>query len=158
MAFYTGRTGSLKIEDQEIAKIRDWSIETTVELLSTRTIDSVANTFVPGISGATGSATLMYYRLEEEDVGALLGDFTEILHKIQKVGSGQQGGGVQESDKVEMQLRLSNKNDDTIKFSAYITSATVSTSTGELAVIPINFTVDGPLKQRIATATAANAN
>lgn len=156
MAFYTGRTGSLKIEDTEIAKIRDWSIETTVELLSTRTIDSVASTFVPGISGATGSATLMYYRLEPGDVG--LGDFTDILHKVQKDKTGTQGGAVNESDRVKMQLRLSNKNDDTIVFFAYITSATVSTSTGELAVIPVNFTVDGPLEQRIATATAANAN
>ena len=155
MAFYTGRTGSLKIEDTEIAKIRDWSIETTVELLSTRTIDSVASTFVPGISGATGSATLMYYRLEAGDTG--LGDFTDILHKIQKDKTGSQGGAVNESDRVKMQLRLSNKDDDTIVFFAYITSATISTSTGELAVIPINFTVDGTLEQRIATATAANA-
>jgi len=151
MAFYTGRTGSLKIEDKEIAKIRDWSIETTVELLSTRTIDSVASTFVPGISGATGSATLMYYRLEAGETGANVGDFTEILHKIQKEKTGTQGGAVKESDRVKMKLKLADNVEDTIVFFAYITSATVSTSTGELAVIPINFTVDGPLEQRIAS-------
>lgn len=153
MAFYTGRTGSLKIGDTEIAKIRDWSIETTVELLSTRTIDSTHSTFVPGISSGTGSATLLYYRLEAEDTG--LGDFTEVLHKIQKVGADSAVG---EKDRVEMKLKLADNADDTIIFFAYITSATVSTSTGELAVIPINFTVDGPLTQRIKQNTAANVS
>ena len=60
----TGRTGSLVFGGKPVAKIRDWSLETTVELLSTNTIDSAVNSFVPGVSGATGSATLMYYKLE----------------------------------------------------------------------------------------------
>ena len=69
MAFYTGRTGSLAVNGTQVAKIRDWSIETSVELLSTNTIDSTSNTFVPGVKGATGSATLMYYRTETSGIG-----------------------------------------------------------------------------------------
>jgi hypothetical protein len=64
MGFYTGRTGSLTFDGKNVAKIRDWSVETTLELLPTNTIDSRVNTFTPGVKGATGSATLMYYRLE----------------------------------------------------------------------------------------------
>ena len=64
MGFYTGRTGSLAYDGKPVAKIRDWSVETTVELLSTNAIDSAVNTFTPGVKGATGSATLMYYKLE----------------------------------------------------------------------------------------------
>lgn len=136
MAFYTGRTGSLTVDDVEVAKIRDWSIETTVELLSTNTIESTYNTFVPGVKGATGSATLMYYRTEAADVGKT--QFTTLLNKIQKIGA------IEINDRVKIGLNVDSGNSkDDIKFYAYITSATVSTSTGELAVVPINFTVDG---------------
>jgi len=135
MAFYTGRTGSLAVNGTQVAKIRDWSIETTVELLSTNTIESTSNTFVPGVKGATGSATLMYYRTEASDVGKT--QFTTLLNKIQKTGA------IQTSDRVEIELNVGTDAKDDIKFNAYITSATVSTSTGELAVVPINFTVDG---------------
>jgi predicted DNA-binding protein with PD1-like motif len=135
MAFYTGRTGSLAVNGTQVAKIRDWSIETTVELLSTNTIESTSNTFVPGVKGATGSATLMYYRTEASDVGKT--QFTTLLNKIQKTGA------IQTSDRVEIELNVGTDSKDDIKFNAYITSATVSTSTGELAVVPINFTVDG---------------
>jgi len=135
MAFFTGRTGSLAVNDTQVAKIRDWSIETSVELLSTNTIDSTSNTFVPGVKGATGSATLMYYRTETSDVGKT--QFTTLLNKIQKIGA------IETSDRVKIELNVGTDAKDDIEFYAYITSATVSTSTGELAVVPINFTVDG---------------
>ena len=83
MAFFTGRTGSLVFNSKPVAKIRDWSLETTVELLSTNTIDSGVNTFVPGVKGATGSATLMYYRLGSGE-GTELTEFTELLGKLMK--------------------------------------------------------------------------
>lgn len=144
MAFFTGRTGSLVFNDKPVAKIRDWSLETTVELLSTNTIDSGVNTFVPGVKGATGSATLMYYRLEGE---ADKTQFTELLSKVMKIGS------VTTNDEVELELNVdggisSTAND--IKFKAYITSASVSVSTGELTVVPINFTVNDDFSRVIS--------
>jgi hypothetical protein len=33
MGFYTGRTGSLVFNSKPVAKVRDWSIETSFELL-----------------------------------------------------------------------------------------------------------------------------
>jgi hypothetical protein len=41
-------------------------------LLSTNAIDSVANTYTPGVKGATGSATLIYYRLEGRETSKVL--------------------------------------------------------------------------------------
>ena len=142
MTFFTGRTGSLVFNDKPVAKIRDWSLETTVELLSTNTIDSGVNTFVPGVKGATGSATLMYYRLESGE-DASFTEFTALLGKIMKEGS------IGTGDEVTIELNVaggtgsatSDNND--MKFKAYITSASLSVSTGELTVVPINFTVNG---------------
>lgn len=143
MGFFTGRTGSLVFNSKPVAKIRDWSLETTVELLSTNTIDSSVNTFVPGVKGATGSATLMYYKLETGE-NATLTQFTELLAKIMKTGA------ITTSEKVLLELNVGAGNADDIKFNAYITSASVSVSTGELSVVPINFTVDGDFTEVIS--------
>lgn len=128
-----------------VAKIRDWSIETTLELLSTNTIDSSFNTFVPGVVGATGSATLMYYKLTTDEQTTST-QFTALLNKIMKTGT----TGVTTSDKVLLELNVGGGDDDDIKCSAYITSASVSVSTGELSVVPINFTVDGAFTDLIS--------
>lgn len=143
MGFFTGRTGSLVFNSKPVAKIRDWSLETTVELLSTNTIDSGVNTFVPGAKGATGSATLMYYKLEGTE-GTTSTQFTELLSKIMKTGD------ISETDKVALELNVGGNAEDDIKFNAYITSASVSVSTGELTVVPINFTVDGDFTEVIS--------
>ena len=142
MGFYTGRTGSLAYDGKRIAKIRDWSIETTVELLSTNAIDSAVNTFTPGVKGATGSATLMYYRLEAGE-SATRTEFTRLLNKIMRLGA------IGEGQRVFLELNVAGGADNDIKFTAYITSARVSVSTGELSVVPIQFTMDGDFNQVI---------
>ena len=142
MGFFTGRTGSLIFDSKPVAKIRDWSLETTVELLSTNTIDSAVNTFTPGVKGATGSATLMYYKLEAGE-GATKTEFTQLLNKIMKLGA------IGVNQRVLLELNIGGGADDDIKFYAYITSAQVSVSTGELSVVPIQFTMDGDFSQVI---------
>jgi len=142
MGFYTGRTGSLVYDGKPVAKIRDWSLETTVELLSTNTIDSAVNTFTPGLKGATGSATLLYYRLETGE-SASYNQFTALLGKVMK------GGAVTEADRVLLELNVGGDGADDIKFNAYITSAQISVSTGELSSVPIQFTMDGDFTEVI---------
>lgn len=136
MAFYTGRTGSLTFGGKSVAKIRDWSLETSVELLSTSAIDSVVSTYTPGVKSASGSATLMYYRLEPGE-SATKAQFTDLLSRIMKTGA------INDTDRVLLELNAGGDARDDIQFYAFITSAQVSVSTGELSVIPIQFTMDG---------------
>jgi len=155
MAFYTGRKGSLTILDgtndlKTVAKIRDWSIETTLELLSTNDISSTANTFVPGVSGATGSATLIYYKVPTAD-NATFTEFTVLLNKIMKKRfPNESPRPVEATDRVRLLLNAGGTKDD-IRCDVYITSASISVSTGELSVVPINFTVDGGFVETIQT-------
>jgi len=141
--FYTGREGFLKVADKKVAKIRDWSIETSLELLSTNTIDSSFNTFEPGVVGATGSATLMYYKLSTGEDNT---EFTVLLNKIMKQGS----AGVTSADRVALELNVGSAAADRIKCNAYITSASISVSTGELSVVSITFTVDDKFDELIS--------
>ena len=146
MGFYTGRTGSLSIGGGfPIAKIKDWSLDTTVELLATNDISSFANTFTPGVKGATGSATLLYYRLESGESGSFQ-QFTAMLGKLMKTGA------INEStDRVFMDLNVGGTDArDDIQFYAYITNATVGVSTGELSTVQIQFTMDGDFVDVIA--------
>ena len=142
MGFYTGRSGSLKMGSDTVLKIRDWSLESTVELLSTTSIDSFANTFVPGIKGATGSATVMYYRKESGDTGI---DFQKVL-----ADSGiMKQGRLSVADQIELTLNTSTQTRDDIKFKAYITSAGITVSTGEVNTVTINFTMDGDFMETL---------
>lgn len=159
MAFYTGRSGSLSFGTgagsspssslgtptnvRQVAKIRDWSLDTTVELISTNSIDSGVNTFTPGVKSATGSATLIYYRLEGSEGNTLYGFNQLIASALHKPGI------IQESDRVFLELNVGGSEVDDIKFWAYITSVGISVSTGELSVVPIQFTMDGDFVETI---------
>lgn len=154
MGFYTGRSGKMYItpiltanptpaNNQSVLKIRDWSIETSLELLETTTIDTAVKKYTPGMVSSTGSATVMYYRVESGDVGV---QFEQLLNKVMKTSN----VGVTESDRVGMVLRAGSQPGagadvkDDIAFNAYITNAGITVGTGELSSVSLQFTVDGP--------------
>jgi hypothetical protein len=159
MGFYTGRSGKLYLtpiltsapspaENQSVLKIRDWSIETSLELLETTTIDTAVKTFTPGMVTSTGSATVMYYRSEPGDVGI---QFEQLLNKVMKTTS----AGVTEADRVGIILRAGSQAGagvdvkDDIAFNAYITNASITVGTGELTSVSMQFTVDGPFLELV---------
>jgi hypothetical protein len=136
MGFFTGRTGRVIYDGKPVAKIRDWSVETSLELLNTNAIDSVVNTFTPGIKSATGSATLIYYRLEPGESQTRT-SFVRLIEQLVR------GGRITESNRVLLDLDVGDGTANDLQFRAYITSVTISVSTGELSVVPIQFTMDG---------------
>jgi hypothetical protein len=159
MGFYTGRSGKLVLssilttapnpsEAQSVLKIRDWSLDTTLELLETTTIDTAVKRYTPGMVSSTGSATVMYYRTEAGDVGV---QFDQLLSKVMKTSN----DGVSESDRVGMVLRAGAQPGvgidvkDDIAFNAYITSAGITVGTGELTSVSLQFTVDGAFLELI---------
>jgi hypothetical protein len=162
MAFFTGRTGALYLTpagtgdvtvaaSQKALKLRDWSLETTMELLETTTVDTAVKTFTPGAVSSTGSATVLYYRREGTTSTEPGVQFDEFLNKIMKTSV----AGVTEADRVGIVLRVGatagtgTDIKDDIAFNAYITSASMQVSTGELSSVAINFTVDGPFRELV---------
>lgn len=164
MGYYTGRTGAMYFYDkdenfssavagtpgnaQKVLKLRDWSIETSLELLEITTVDTAVKSYTPGLVSATGSATVLYYRSESGETGK---QFTKLLDNIMK----KDDSGVTTSDRCGFILRAgatagtgSDIKDD-IAFYAYITSASVQVSTGELSSVAIQFTVDGPFQETL---------
>lgn len=136
MGFFTGRTGSLVYLGKRVAKVRDWSLNTTVDLLNTNALDSVVDTFTAGVKRATGSATLIYYRLEAGE-GPAYQQFTALTARLHKLGA------IEDSDVVQLELNAGGGPIDDIRFNAFITSIDFASSTGELSVVPIQFTMQG---------------
>jgi hypothetical protein len=135
MAFYTGCNGSVVYNLKPVAKVRDWSLETTVTLLETTTMGSCINTYITGNKSATGSATLMYYRLETGE-STNFTEFTALLSNIHKIGDVSK-------TPVQLTLKVGTGTNDDIIANVFITSASISVGTGELVTVPIQFTVDG---------------
>lgn len=157
MAFFTGRTGALYLIAAEAGdppnpantdkalKLRDWSLETSLELLETTTVDTAVKSYTAGSVSATGSATLLYYRSEGGEQGK---QFTQFLDKIMKTST---TGVTDTTDRVGIILRVgvygAGDNQDDISFNAFITNASIQVSTGELSTVGIQFTVDGPFRE-----------
>ena len=159
MGFYTGRSGKIFLYDDGVVnptpssatavlKIRDWSVETSLELLETTTIDTAVKSYTPGMVSSTGSATVMYYRKESGDVGV---QFDQLLNKIMKKTT----AGVTTTDRVGLSLRAGAQAGagtdikDDIGCNAYITNASITVGTGELTSVAIQFTVDGPFTETV---------
>jgi hypothetical protein len=142
MGFYTGRTGALVFNGKPVAKVQNWSVETSVDLLPTADLGADARSFIPSLKGATGNATLMYYRLEPGE-SAQKTQFTALLAKIHKRGA------ITERDRVFLELDVDTGGLDDIKMYAYITNAVIGSAVGELVVVPIQFTMDGDFDEAI---------
>lgn len=162
MGYYSGRSGRLMFGDypswdpsenpnwannEQILKLRDWSIETSLDLLETTTLESAVKAFTPGMMSATGSATMLYYRRVGSTSTEPGTQFDQILRRIMKTTI----AGVTAADRVLLGLRVNDSTAgavsadsvDDIAVNAWITSASLQVSTGELTSISINFTVDG---------------
>lgn len=139
------------LDDQyRIAKIRSWSLTSNSEIVETTALGDVVKTYSPSVTSGEGSATLMFY--EDEITSQGTDRQTDIFELVDLLfprsvpprvilnlavdggtsGSlGQVGGGA---------LWKTN-----FLFNAYITSASVGVSYGEVVTVDTSFTVDGAL-------------
>jgi len=130
MPFYTGRTGKLRLGGSEVSKVRNWTLDTSVNMLDTTALGDTANTFTPGLFSATGSATLSYYNGDTTDV-------TNLLERITKTGA------ITDADEVTLTFEVGS--DQFFIANAFINSASITSSTDELTTVSFNFTINGPL-------------
>lgn len=146
-----GTGGVTPTAADQALKLRDWSLETSLELLETTTLDTAVKSYTPGAVSSTGSATVLYYRREGTTSTEPGVQFDQFLNKVMKTST----AGVTESDRVTLVLRAGTQAGsgtdikDDIAFNAYITNASVQVSTGELTSVGIQFTVDGPFRELV---------
>jgi hypothetical protein len=134
---YTGRDGVLQLSGTTLAKVVNFSLQADLETLETTTLGDSLRSYSPGVLGYSGNASLLYYK---DDDGGI--NTANLLNKLIRTGT----GGVSSSDTVELTLRWVDGTDENdIKLTAYITSATIGASTGEITRADISFTGTGAL-------------
>ena len=136
---YTGRDGKMVIGDKAVAKVVNFQLSANLETLETTTVNEHIRSYSPGVVGYSGSATLLYYK---DDDGTF--NTTDLLNKLYKTGK----SGVASDDTVLLMFRWTDgdlKND--IKLNAYVTSANINTSTGDIVRAEISFQGTGELSK-----------
>ena len=134
---YSGRDGVLQLAGTTLAKVVNFAVSSNLETLETTTLGDGVRSYSPGVTGYSGSATLLYYK---DDASAI--NTTNLLNKIYKTGT----SGVSSSDTVELTFRWVDGTDNNdIKLTAYITSANIGASTGDIVRAEIAFQGTGAL-------------
>ena len=134
---YTGRDGALQLGGTTLAKVVNFQLSSNLETLETTTLNEHIRVYVPGVVGYSGSATLLYYK---EDNGTF--NTTNVLNKLYKTGN----EGVSNTDTVELTFRwIDGTDNNDIKLTAYITSASIGAATGDIVRAEIAFQGTGVL-------------
>jgi len=134
---YTGRDGALQIAGTTVAKVVSFSFQSDLETLETTTLSDNIRSYAPGVVGYSGSASLLYYK---EDSGSI--NTTDLLSKLVKTGT----AGVSSTDTVELTFRwIDGTDNNDIKMTAYVTSASMGAATAELVRAEISFVGTGAL-------------
>ena len=134
---YTGRDGALQIAGTTVAKVVSFSFQSDLETLETTTLSDSIRSYSPGIVGYSGSASLLYYKDDSDSINT-----TSILSKLIKTGT----TGVSSADTVELTFRwIDGTDNNDIKMTAYVTSASMGAATAELVRAEISFVGTGAL-------------
>tara|TARA_R100000081_G_scaffold25258_1_gene11181 strand:+ start:3726 stop:4157 length:432 start_codon:yes stop_codon:yes gene_type:complete len=134
---YSGRDGVLQLAGTTLAKVVNFQVSSNLETLETTTLGDGVRSYSPGVTGYSGSATLLYYKDDDSAINT-----TNLLNKIYKTGT----SGVSSSDTVELTFRWVDGTDNNdIKLTAYITSASIGAATGDIVRAEIAFQGTGAL-------------
>jgi hypothetical protein len=134
---YTGRDGQLLLDSDLLVKVTSWQLQAELELLETTSLGEAVRSFTPGIQAFSGSASLIYYKADDGSI-----DASDLLRKLVKTGT----AGVTTADAVTLTLRLVDGSDlNDVRLTAYITSASIGATVGEIVSAQISFQATGAL-------------
>lgn len=125
MGVLTGSDGQLKFNGSVAGKCREWSLSVSKDALEDTSIGSYDRTYVEGMRGTTGSATVLYDP-SNRTAAALLNSIFDNDNT---------------SDSVDF---VFNRQEGTsISCSGFVTSISPSVSVGAVQAVSINFQVNG---------------
>lgn len=130
--YFTGADGALLVDGTQVAKIRNWTIQGTVEALETTTTGDTARNFVYGRQAYSGSCTALYY----EDSGGSLAMSSLLANIFRTSGT---------TATATNTLLLQVASDRQLQASVLFTNASMAVTTGEIVSVDLSFQVTGNL-------------
>lgn len=128
MAVVTGSNGEFRYRGTRVAKCRNFSLDIARDALETTTVGSYDRSYIEGIRGATGSATVLY---DPDDFATV-----DLINSILQNGDNIQG----------ISLVLNTTTGNTLEFQALVTQVSVPVSVGEVTACSVSFQVSGPIE------------
>lgn len=125
MAVLTGANGELRYNGSRIAKCRNFSIDVNRDALETTSLGSYDRTYVEGLRGATGSATVLY----DADDSATFSLLNSIFNNT--------------SNTAAISMVLNTRSNKAIEFYAFVTQVSTPVSVGEVTACSVQFQVTG---------------
>ena len=121
----TGADGQLKYQGAVVGKVRDWSITVTKDALEDTGIGDYDRTYVQGLRGTTGSATVLYDPANDQASVFLNSIFAN-------------------SENTESVDFVFNRLDnESFRCVGFVTSVSPSISVGSVQAVSISFQVSG---------------
>tara|TARA_R100000951_G_scaffold15948_1_gene12559 strand:+ start:1434 stop:1829 length:396 start_codon:yes stop_codon:yes gene_type:complete len=127
MAVLTGASGSLRFRGSTVGRCRDWSVSISRDALEDTTIGAYERTYIPGLIGATGSATILYDPTEYQ--------VRELLNSIFENESGDKG----------VEFIFDKRESKSFSCKAFVTSVSQSVSVGDVQAVSVSFQITGPI-------------
>ena len=128
MAVLTGANGALKYEGRTVAKCRSWSLTVNRDALEDTCIGTDDRSYVKGLRGASGNATVLYDPNDSAGVALINSIFNNTA-----------------SDDVEF---VFNGSGGELKCTALLTTVNPSVSVGDVQAVSLSFQVSGPIEGR----------
>jgi hypothetical protein len=123
----TGSGGQLRFNGTKVAKCKDFSLDVSRDAIEDTALGSDDRTFVSGLRGASGSATIMY---DPDDTAT-----KSLLNSILSDSSSAE----------QVEFVLNTTLGKAMKASALITQVGTPVSAGEIVACSVNFQVTGPI-------------
>jgi len=129
MAVLTGAHGALRYQGQTVAKCRSWSLTINRDALEDTCIGQNDRTYVKGLRGASGSATVLY---DPNDTNG-----AALLNSIFDNNS---------SD--DVQFVFNEPGGGRFSCTAILTTVNPTVSVGDVQAVSLSFQVSGPIDGR----------
>ncbi len=134
MTVLTGADGQLLYGTEAFAKCRDWAITVTRDALEDTCLGDFDRTYVEGLRGATGTATLLYDPANETA--------NKFLNSI-FLSYGEDGYVEPEELTFKMNRQVYPQGGGTFICKGFLTNVGPSVRTGDVQAVSISFQVNG---------------
>ena len=129
MATLTGINGSLRYRGRKVAKVRQFDISMSKDALEDTCVGGTARTYVPGLTGATGSATIL---LDPTDDAAI-----EMLDSVSAPAD--------KTGTADIEFVFDERSGRALEGRGFLTSANLSVSVGDVQSASVSFQFSGSL-------------
>lgn len=129
MAVLTGATGELKYQGQKVAKCRDWSLNISRDALEDTCIGADDRSYVKGLRGAAGTATILY------DPSDSAGN--ELLNSI-----------FDNTASDDLDFVFNEPAGGRFRCKGFLTGISPAVAVGSVQAVPCSFQISGPIDGR----------